>query len=385
VPRIAHVISTPVGVGGAERVVTALARAALERGWKTIVLHPFVENAERSVLRQMSDPVVYLGRPCRHLRELPATRRWLRRTLQQTDPQIIHVHLFHALALVATLRRSPKSHVLLTHHHGGVYRHSGRRLMAALDRLAGYRADYIVAVSDSVRAFLTEKYGYDARRVVSIPNGWENGGGRARDRAGDPTVVCVANLRPEKGHDVLLRAFSHVVKRVPHARLVIVGTGPLDAELRSLAALFGIERQVEFVGAAADVWQHLARADVFALASSHEPGGIAVLEAMAAGLPVVASRVGGIPELVEHGRTGELVTPGDASALAECLVRLLLSEELRRSMGAEAETMAARFRMATTVSRYFELYARMLRGDGSLPRAPHGEKDPTDRRADQLR
>jgi glycosyltransferase involved in cell wall biosynthesis len=366
VPRVAHVIGTPTGVGGAERVVAALARAARERGWSAVVLHPFVENAERSALREITDPVLYLGRPCRQFRELPATRRWLRRSLEEAGAQIIHVHLFHALALIATLRRSPKSRVLLTHHHGGVYGHSGRRLMAAMDRLAGSRADYVVAVSDFVRTFLIEEYGYDAQRIVSIPNGWENGRSHAAKGAEDPTVVCVANFRPEKRHDVLLRAFSHVVTRVPRARLVIVGDGPLDAELRGVAATLGIERHVEFVGAAAEVWQYLARADVFALASSYEPGGIAVLEAMAAGLPVVASRIGGIPELVEHGRTGELVTPGDASAFAESLIRLLVSGELRRRMGAEAAATAARFRMATTVTRYFELYARMLRSDGSI-------------------
>jgi glycosyltransferase involved in cell wall biosynthesis len=380
VPGIAHVISTPIGAGGAERVAGALARAALERGWRAVVLHPFAENAERSALREMSEPVLYLGRPCRHFRELPATRRWLRQKLEETRPEIIHVHLFHALALIATLRHSPKSRVLLTHHHGGVYGHSGRRLMAALDRLAGWRADYVVAVSESVRTFLIETYGYDARRIVSIPNGWENGVSDAVERAEDATVVCVANLRPEKRHDVLLRAFSQVVTRVPRARLVIVGNGPLDAVLRGMAATFGIERQVEFVGAATEVWQYLARADVFALTSSYEPGGIAVIEAMAAGVPVVASRVGGIPEVVEHGRTGELVTPGDASAFAESLIRLLLSGDLRRQMGAEARTIASRFRMEATVARYFELYAQLLGSARSMPPVHDGERRPTDQR-----
>jgi glycosyltransferase involved in cell wall biosynthesis len=118
---------------------------------------------------------------------------------------------------------------------------------------------------------------------------------------------------------------------------------------------------VEFAGTVPDIWPHLARADVFALASRTEAFGIAVVEAMAAGLPVVAAAVGGVPELVSPGVTGELFPPGDHRALAAHLLRLLREPELRGRMGAAAQQAAEGYRLKETVRKYCALYADLLR------------------------
>jgi glycosyltransferase involved in cell wall biosynthesis len=121
---------------------------------------------------------------------------------------------------------------------------------------------------------------------------------------------------------------------------------------------------VTLAGAVEDIWPCLARAHVFALASHYEPLGIAILEAMAAGLHVVATEVGGIPEIVQPGVTGELVADGDAAAMADRLIALLGSAALRERMGAAAKEAAAGMTMDVTVDRYFALYERLLGGSG---------------------
>jgi glycosyltransferase involved in cell wall biosynthesis len=173
-------------------------------------------------------------------------------------------------------------------------------------------------------------------------------------------VISIARLRPEKGHALLLQSFATVQREIPHARLRLVGDGPLAHELQDEAAALGIQDQVDFVGATNDVWTQLRQANVFALASQSETLGIALLEAMAAGLPVVATAVGGIPELIKPGRNGELVPPNDHAAMAEALVALLSNPSQREAYGREGRRDAANYTVEKAVARYFDLYDRLI-------------------------
>jgi glycosyltransferase involved in cell wall biosynthesis len=288
------------------------------------------------------------------MKDIPAVRKWARERLQETGSDLVHVHLFHALVIVGSLPAGPSIRVL-THHHGDFLTAQRRRFEAALDRRFGRRFDRVVAVSDAVRDFLVARYSYPSERVITIRNGWE-GEIRPPSPHGASTVVSVGNLRPEKGHSVLLRA----VAELGDARLVIVGDGPLRSSLEREARSLGLADRVEFAGAVSDVWPYLARADVFVFPSLSEPLGIAVMEAMAAGLPVVASAVGGIPELVTDGVTGYLAPPGDHAALSVHLKALLGDPGTRASMGAAARARAEDFKMERTVDGYFELYDTLL-------------------------
>jgi glycosyltransferase involved in cell wall biosynthesis len=158
----------------------------------------------------------------------------------------------------------------------------------------------------------------------------------------------------------VVSAFATVHRQLPDARLVLVGDGELRPALVEQVDKAGLEGSVEFVGVVDNVWPYLHDADVFALASRSETFGMVVVEAMAAGLPVVAPPVGGIPELVTPGLNGELFPPGDCDALAAKILRLLRSPELRTRMGAAARRSARAFRMETTVQRYFELYGGLV-------------------------
>lgn len=223
-----------------------------------------------------------------------------------------------------------------------------------LDRWAGTRYDRVVAVSEAVADFLIGTYGYPRERIEVIHNGWL-GSPAQRTRPG-VDFLSVSHLRREKGHHVLLEAFALVRERAPASRLRLLGDGPLRPDLERHAYALGISDGVEFTGAVEDVWAHLAEARVAVLPSLTEPQGIAVLEALAAGCPLVASRVGGIPEMVDHGRNGHLVPPGDAPALAGAMLRLHGDDQLRVRYRDEGLRTADRWRMDTTVRRYEALY-----------------------------
>lgn len=361
-PSIAHVISTPKGVGGAEHVMLALLREGARRGWRQEVLDPF--DVDPSVSPLMADVrgignVGFSAVSTRRLRQLPAARRWLKRELDRLDPGLVHVHLFHALALTASLPRGRRV-TLATHHHGDYLRVASRRLEERVDRWAVSRMDHVVACSRSVRGFLTSRYGCSPSLITTIPNGWEGqlpeeSSGRDRN-----TVLCVAHFRREKDHGTLIKAFSIVADSHPEARLVLVGGGPLRNRIEGQTVTLGLSDVVSFIGPVDDVWPFYARAGVFVLPSLAEPFGIAALEAMAASVPVVATSVGGIPEIVTHGENGLLVAPADPSEMAEAMKALLKDQEMARRMGSAGREVAGSRRMSAAVDRYFELYERLL-------------------------
>jgi glycosyltransferase involved in cell wall biosynthesis len=199
-----------------------------------------------------------------------------------------------------------------------------------------------------------------ARDTVVIPTAVDAAAAPPARHAGSPPrVITVGRLAAPKDTVTLVRALARVPGRP--FRATIVGDGPdrpaVEAEIRAA----GLEGVVELAGERQDVPDLLADADVFALSSRSEGAPISVLEAMAAGLPVVASAVGGVPEIVAHGATGLLVPPGDAAALAEALEQLLADPALRRRLGeAGRERVRERFDLTELRRAHVELYAREL-------------------------
>lgn len=352
--RIAHVINAR-GLGGAERFVAAVVRRGHERGLEQRVLVPFATPASAE-FTELLRPVPATTRSAAGAQHLPALWWWLRRELATFAPQVVHVSLFHSTLLTATVPRARGTARLLTNVYGPALRvlpHAGLR--ERLDRWAGKRYDRVAAISRSVQDFLVAEYGYPPERIVCLPLGWE---GRPLPSAADdrrPTVVCVARLRAEKGHAVLLEAFATVCEAIPEARLLLVGDGELRDELTARVESLGLAANVEITGPVDAVWPYLAQGHVFALASHSEAYGIAVAEAMAAGLPVVASRVGGLPELVDEGVTGALFPAGDHAALAAHLIGILQSPERRRRMGQAARAAAEPLQMERSADRYLDL------------------------------
>jgi len=191
-----------------------------------------------------------------------------------------------------------------------------------------------------------------------------------------PLVVAVSRLNPMKGIDDLLKAAALLEGRFDEARFVIVGDGASRRDLEEQARLLGLAGRVLFTGTRLDVAAILSQAAISVAPSLSEGLSNVVLESMAAGVPVVATRVGGTPELLEDGVTGLLVPPCDAPALAVAIGRLLEDEPLARRLGEAARARAVdRFSMQHMVRQTEELYRALLRGDRSATMDEDGASD----------
>lgn len=226
-----------------------------------------------------------------------------------------------------------------------------RGLYAALSRLAR-----VVAVSEAVAASLAAA-GVPRSRMEVVAPGVEPGEyERAEPHRGAPVIACIARLHREKNVALLIRAFARVHAEIPEARLVIFGDGPERGALERLAAALGLGSVVEFRGYVKDAGRRCGDFDILAVPSSREAFGIAALEAMACGVPVIATRVGGLPELVLDGETGLLVPPEDEKALAETLTGLLRDPERAARLGAAGRERAlTRFTVAKMLSAWDRL------------------------------
>jgi glycosyltransferase involved in cell wall biosynthesis len=229
-------------------------------------------------------------------------------------------------------------------------------------------ADHVLvnspAVADQLRRTLAPE------RIVLIPNGVDLTRFSTDPRPGGAgsrpiTIGTLANLRPEKGLAELIRASEFIRARVPDARFAIWGEGSHRAALEGLAAELGLSAAIQFRGATVQPEVALRELDIFVLPSLSEACSNALLEAMATGLAVVATRVGGNPALVDDGTTGLLVPPGDAAALAKAIIRLCEDPALAERLGAAArDTVRARFGLDRMLSRVQALYSHALNGTG---------------------
>lgn len=231
-----------------------------------------------------------------------------------------------------------------------------------LQRLAYRFASRVVANSPAAAAILRTE-GVPSSAVVMIPNGVDASAYPEKtDRSDVRTVITVANLRPEKNHETLIAAAAQLASSCPNLRYQIVGDGSRRAALEKLAAKHGVEQIVEFLGHREDVPALLAAADIFVLPSRSEAFPNGAIEAMAAGLPVVASAVGGLLDLVETGRTGILVPPSDPEPLAVAIRSLYEDPQRAREMGREARReVRAQYSFDRMVAAFDDLYDRELR------------------------
>ncbi len=230
----------------------------------------------------------------------------------------------------------------------------------------------VAAVTEDLRQRALQLVG---RPVTVIPHGLrlQNTHHLSREEArrslglpeGDPVVLYVGRLLRIKGPHHLLRAFPSVLGQLPHALLVVVGDGDERGQLEALAHGLGLDGRVRFAGSRSheDVIRFMRASDVFVLPSLVESFGIVLLEAMSCGLPVVASRVMGIPYLVEDGENGFLVPPGDEAALADRITALLRDRELRESFGARNVRKAISYAVPRIADRFLALWQSLIHPD----------------------
>jgi glycosyltransferase involved in cell wall biosynthesis len=246
---------------------------------------------------------------------------------------------------------------------------TGKTRLQLAGQRAAYRLAHAVVANSAAAAAQLVREGVPSRKVRVIPNGVDT----ARFAATAPPrpirrVVMVANLRSEKGHDVLIDAAPQILAAHPDAEFVLAGDGPQRESLAARAESRGVAGRVRFLGQCRDIPEVLAGADLFVLPSRSEALPNAVIEAMAAGLPVVASAVGGIPELVTQDATGVLVPAGDAGRLADAVIDLMEHPEHAFRMGRAARDFVTReFGFLRLVSRVEDLYLDAIEHPAGAP------------------
>jgi glycosyltransferase involved in cell wall biosynthesis len=372
VPRVLILI-TLAEPGGAQTYVANLLPALATRC--EVVVGAYGEGPLRDAARDAGVRFValrHVRRPLHPGRDLLGLFE-LVELMRRERPDLVHVNSSKAGVLgrlAALLARVP---VRVFTVHGWAFKAStglASRLYRWADRLMAPLASAIVCVSETERAAGLAARTCRAERTVVIPNAVDVGAAPRAAHAGDPPlIVTVGRLAAPKDPVTLLRALATVAPS-PFTAL-LVGEGPdrpaVETEIRAL----GLTDSVELAGERRDVPALLATGDVFVLSSRSEGAPISILEAMAAGLPVVASDVGGVGELVLDGETGLLVPPGDPARLAEALQRLLRDPALRRRLGAAGHARAReRFDLRPLQSAHLELYARELARRGVSVRMP---------------
>jgi L-malate glycosyltransferase len=360
-------------VGGAQSVVLGLLRLHDRTRFRMLVANVGGHDpALVDRIGEAADVVITEGRPLWDPRGLASLLRVIRR--HRVD--LVHTHLAAADVLGGLAARLTGRPSVATLHNVAEDRRRYRRERRVLADLATRRlSGHLIAVSEAVLESHARVLGVPEERMTVVPNvpvaplllpaGFDAGRKRAELGLGDgPVIVNVARLDDTKDQDTLVRALTEVTAHEPGATALIVGEGPRAAALAELAREVGAERETRFLGRRMDAVEIMACSDVVCHPThSFEGLPIALLDAMSLGLPVVASAVEGVDELVEPERTGLLVPPRDPAALAGALTRLLGSAEARARLGAGARER---------IERDYDLHAWMRANEAEYLRALHG-------------
>ena len=360
--KIVRIIAR-LNVGGPAIHVVLLSARLRDRGYETILVKGTEAAAEGDMLdfaRELNvHPVVVpqLGREIRWWDDVLAFWKLLA-LIRRERPDIVHTHTAKAGMLgrvAAWLAGVPLVvHTFHGHVFQGYFSPGRTRLFVAIERWLAGRTHRLVAVSARVREEIVARgvgrtvpfhvvpVGLDLRRFADC----DPQRGELRSElglsAGTPLVGIVARLVPIKRHEVFLAAAAAVASRLPTCRFLVVGDGERRAALEGIARELGIADHVRFLGWRRDLDRIYADLDVAVLTSANEGSPVSLIEAMASGVPVVGPRVGGVPDVIDHGTTGFIVSPGDAAPVAAAVLRLLDDAELRRKMSAAARERALR-------------------------------------------
>lgn len=363
--RVLTLVDKPTVTGGAERLAAVVAMKLDPARFESVLCasrrtdEPLLDRE----LEEAGIPVLALGRRSRL--DLWAWRPLVSRLRDGVD--VVHAHMFGSNVWGTVLGRLTGVPVVVAHEH--TWSFQGRPLRRFLDReLVGRWADVFVAVSEEDRRKMIEVEGVDPRKIRLIPNGIPSptNGSVADVRAelgiepGAPVLGVVCELRAQKALEVLFEAAALLLPEFPALKVLVAGDGPERARLEAAASELGAADAVLFLGIRRDVPALLAAVDVAVLSSDYEGSPLSVLEYMAAGKPVVSTRVGGVPELVEDGVHGLLVEPRDPAALAVAVAELLRDPERAERLGAQGrERQLREYSLDAMVRHVEELYEEL--------------------------
>lgn len=358
--------------GGTGTSVRAISERLVRSGWKARILVADPPQKDLS-----SEVPIEVLRPAKRFDFYPLAQvRRLRQAaerLRRLRPEVLHAYFFWSILIARLLKKFGLVEYLIENREDEGF-NWGRHEYALL-RLTRSLPDRVVCVSRGVRRVVLDREGLPPEKVTVIHNGIDT----KTSVSVDPSTVdairrshglephhlivgMVANPnRSVKGVRYFVDAIPLILERVPAARFLIVGGGGEESELQARAESLGVERELVFTGFQPDTAPYYELMDLSVLTSLSEGLSMTLLESMKHGLPVVATRVGGNPELVVDGETGRLVPPRDVGAFADRVASLLEDPPLRRSMGAAGkEVVEERFDLSDTAAAYLRLYEEAL-------------------------
>ncbi|HNW60206.1 MAG TPA: glycosyltransferase family 4 protein [bacterium] len=362
------------GFYGVEKTIVELAAGLRSRGHEVTVgiiqSMRLDDQVFQNIAAQAGLPVTTFSSASPYDR---ATIARIRAWIAAAQPDLIHSHGYKADVVAwAAARRLGIPLVSTCHPWLDTGRDRRAAFYALVDKLVLLRFDRVIAVSEEVRSQC--RVGFLRQRSIPViangvalppplPQDWQRS--MPHQLGCSPAALilgCVARLAPEKGHLHLLQAFAGLTRRLPRPlELLLIGDGPERPSLQQRCRELGIAGQVHFLGHRAEVPSLLPELDLFILPSLGEGVPLALLEAMAAGLPAIATAVGGVPEVLDSGRAGLLVPPGDSAALAAAIESLATDAALRRTLGqCGRDRIVAAYSRAAMCARYEKEYAPLI-------------------------
>ena len=369
--------TVPMEAGGVQGVFRTLAKSLIERGHDARMIWPVPNYAAKR-----GDPEDYF--PWLEARlGLLSPKAWRHRLLRlkrmglgltRHRPDVVNIHFVGAGGHFFRRLRPAFGYQLVLSFHGSDALQMTEAEAARLRKLVR-QADAITAVSPPVAAAVANRFGLPIDDIHVIANGVDHAFWSALPRkepAGPPTLLCVGRLTPVKGQDILLDAFAEVRRHVPDCRLILVGDGETAEPLRRQIESLGLSEAVTLMGQrnAGEVRELFSRATALVMPSRSEGMPLVLLEAMTAGLPCVATAVGGVPGMLDGG-AGLLCPPADARCLASEIVDLLGDPERRVAMAAAAARRASRHTTRRTAECYETLFRDLL-GEPTRPAVSAG-------------
>ena len=365
--------------GGAERVAMEIATRLDQSRFESVFCasrywdgleNERVQEAER---RMQGAGVRYFGLGRRTSTDI---YRWLglRRLLRRERVDVIHAHMFGSNAWGTVIGRLARVPVIVAHEH--TWSFEGRPVRRFVDReVIGRGSTVFIAVSRDDQRKMIEIEGVNPKKILHVPNGIAAppppSGADVRLELGIPAgarvIGTVSVLRPQKALDVFVRASARLLRERSDLYVLLAGDGPLRGELTELVRSLGVQDRLLMLGYRSDASDVVAALEVAISSSAYEGSPLAVMEYMESARPIVATRVGGVPDLIEDGVNGLLVDPGDEAALAAAIGRMLADPEAARRMGEAARERRRReFTVDLMVRRFEALYERLSNG-GGLP------------------
>jgi glycosyltransferase involved in cell wall biosynthesis len=372
--RLFYLIGT-LDMGGAEGQLVELVTRLDRHRFAPVVCCLSSGGAYAEALAAAGIPVEVIGfrgfRIFRHPHKVAAQMFRLVRAMRRAQPDVVHGFLFWAYILGAFAAWMARVPVVLSSRRSLGHFKANKPHYLALERLTNRMTDLVIANSEAVRQDAIREERLPAERVMVIHNGLDLDRHGAPPDEGlrrslglerqGPVVGVVANFIHYKGHQFFLDAWAAAVKKFPESVALLVGDGPLRQEFEARVHAMGLGPSVRFLGTHQDVPALVALMDLVVHPSLEEGFSNAILEAMAAGKPVVATAVGGNPEAVIHGKTGLLVPPGDSQALADAMLWLLAHpREAVRFGEAGRLRVAERFEISAMVRQYEAVYERLV-------------------------